>query len=111
MLFKATEQGLTQINDFRNIQKLEEQEISLLNKFYDFNDIIKESGEKRNPSIIANYVYDLAKEYNRFYHEIPPILKDENENLKKFRLSLSEKTGLMIKTSLDLLGIEVPERM
>jgi len=111
MLAKAIEQKIGDLSDFNDIEKLEEQEISLLNKLYDFEEIIKEAGEKRNPSIIANFVYDLAKEYNRFYHEIPPILKEENSDLKKFRLSLSAKTAEIIKNALDLMGIEVPERM
>ncbi|NOZ35423.1 MAG: arginine--tRNA ligase [Chlorobi bacterium] len=110
MLTKAKEQDISEFNDFENIEKLEESEISLLNKFYDFEEVIAEAGEKRNPSVIANYVYDLAKEYNRFYHELP-VLKEENINLQKLRLSLSEKTGLIIKIALDLFGIEVPERM
>lgn len=111
MLAKAIEQKIGDLSDFNDIEKLEEQEISLLNKLYDFEGIINEAGEKRNPSIIANFVYDLAKEYNRFYHEIPPILKEENSDLKKFRLSLSAKTAEIIKNALDLMGIEVPERM
>ena len=111
MLAKAIEQKIGDLSDFNDIDKLEEQEISLLNKLYDFEGIINEAGEKRNPSIIANFVYDLAKEYNRFYHEIPPILKEENSDLKKFRLSLSAKTAEIIKNALDLMGIEVPERM
>jgi len=111
MLSKAEEQGVSRFNDFENVNTLEEAEISLLNKLYDFENVISEAGEKRNPSVIANYVYDLAKEYNRFYHEIPPIIKEENLDIKKFRLSLSEKTASVIKNALDLLGIEVPERM
>ena len=72
--------------------------------------MIQESAESYNPGHIANYVYDLAKEYNQFYHECP-ILKAEDEAEKNFRLTLSEKTAEVIKTSLKLLGINVSERM
>ncbi len=110
MLMKAINQGIRDFDDFDDVSTLNEQEISLLNILYDFPDIVKEAGEKRNPSVIANYVYDAAKEYNRFYHE-NPVLKENDINLKKFRLSLSAKTAETIKTALDFLGIEVPERM
>ena len=68
-------------------------------------------GQKRsNVSIIANYAYDLVKEYNQFYHDFS-ILREENEALKVFRLALSANVGKIVKTAMGLLGIEVPERM
>lgn len=75
----------------------------------DFPQTISESADSYNPGHIANYVYELAKEYNQFYHECP-ILNAEEE-VKNFRLMLSEKTSEVIKESLKLLGINVPERM
>ena len=111
MLLKAKEQGINNSDTSYAFESFENQEVSLLNLLYDFEDVVTEAGEKRNPSVIANYVYELAKEYNRFYHEIPPILKEENRDLKMFRLQISAKTADVIKTSLDLMGIEVPERM
>ena len=111
MLSKAKDLGIEDIKEYNNTSKLEQSELSLLNLIYDFEDVIVEAGKRRNPSVIANYVFDLAKEFNRFYHEIPPILKEENKDLMKFRLSLSEKTAIIIKNALDLMGIEVPERM
>ena len=111
MLSKAKDIGIEDIKEYNNISKLEQSELSLLNFIYDFEDVVIEAGERRNPSVIAAFVYDLAKEFNRFYHEIPPILKEENKDLMKFRLSLSEKTATIIKNALDLMGIEVPERM
>ncbi len=111
VLNKAKEQNISDINDFSTVKQLENQEISLVRVLYDFEDTVAEAGEKRNPSIIASYVYELAKEYNRFYHEIPPILKEKNTGLKNFRLKISEKTADIIEKSLYLLGIEVPERM
>ena len=76
----------------------------------DFAAVVKQAGTDYSPSIIANYTYDLVKEYNQFYHDFT-ILKEENEALKQFRLVLSESTATIIKTGMKLLGIEVPERM
>ena len=77
---------------------------------HDFPSVIKEAAENYNPGHIANYVYEVAKEYNHFYHECP-ILKANKEEEKIFRLVLSEKTAEVIKSSLSLLGIAVSERM
>ena len=73
-------------------------------------DFVKQAGSDYNPSIIANYAYDLVKEYNQFYHDFS-ILREENEALKVFRLALSANVGKIVKTAMGLLGIEVPERM
>jgi arginyl-tRNA synthetase len=89
------------------LHKKEKEVIKLL---HDFPAAIQEAANSYNPGHIANYVYELAKEYNQFYHEIP-ILKSEDENEKSFRLLLSAKTAEVIKTSLKLLGINVSERM
>ena len=75
-----------------------------------FSNVIQEAAESYNPGHVANYVYDLAKEYNQFYHECP-IMKAEKEEEKSFRLRLSEKAAEVIRTSLELLGIDAPERM
>ena len=76
----------------------------------EFPAVVRQSGEEFSPALIANYIYDLVKEYNQFYHDFT-ILKEENEALKQFRLVLSESTATIIKTGMKLLGIEVPERM
>ena len=76
----------------------------------DFKSVVKQAGSDYNPSIIANYAYDLVKEYNQFYHDFS-ILREENEALKVFRLALSANVGKIGKTAMGLLGIEVPERM
>ena len=73
-------------------------------------EVIKDAGKTLSPALIANFVYELVKEYNQFYHDCP-ILKEENQGLKQFRVSLSYATGLAIKNGLQLLGIDVPERM
>ncbi|RYD84500.1 MAG: arginine--tRNA ligase, partial [Sphingobacteriaceae bacterium] len=81
--------------------------IVLLNQF---PAIIQEAAAGYSPAVIANYVYELAKVYNKFYHE-RPILQAEDEQLKQFRLQLSAASAKVIKKSMNLLGIEVPERM
>jgi arginyl-tRNA synthetase len=63
-----------------------------------------------NPAIIANYIYELAKAYNKFYHE-KSVLQAETEELKRFRLQLSSASANIIKVGMGLLGIDVPERM
>ena len=76
----------------------------------DFRNVVAQAGSDYNPSIIANYAYDLVKEYNQFYHDFS-ILREENEALKVFRLALSKNVGKVVKLAMGLLGIEVPERM
>jgi arginyl-tRNA synthetase len=76
----------------------------------EFPAVIRQSGEEFSPALIANYIYDLVKEYNQFYHDFT-ILKEENQGLKQFRLVLSETIANVIKSGMGLLGIDVPERM
>jgi len=76
----------------------------------EFPTVVRQAGEEFSPALIANYIYDLVKEYNQFYHDFT-ILKEENANLKQFRLILSESIASVIKTGMGLLGIDVPERM
>jgi arginyl-tRNA synthetase len=64
-----------------------------------------------SPAMLANYVYEVAKMFNKFYHEIPPIVKEEDETLKQLRLNLSAVTANILKSGMRILGIEVPERM
>lgn len=71
---------------------------------------VKEAGEAYSPALIANYVYDLVKEFNQFYHECP-ILTEENTEVRNLRLVLAETICKTIKTGMKLLGIDVPERM
>ena len=79
-------------------------------KLADFRVMVKQAGTDYNPSILANYAYDLVKEYNQFYHDFS-ILREEDEARKVFRLVLSKNVSKVIKLSMGLLGIEVPERM
>ncbi len=87
-----------------------QQEKEILKLLHQFPLVVVQAGEGYSPAAIANYVYELSKEYNQFYQEIP-VLKEEDKNVMLFRLKLSFFTGNVIKKAMWLLGIEVPERM
>jgi len=110
VLRKATEQGL-ELGSINNTQlEISEKESYLVQSLTEFPVVVKQAGEEFSPALIANYIYDLVKEYNQFYHDFT-ILKEENADLKQFRLILSESIASVIKTGMGLLGIDVPERM
>ncbi|MCD8263255.1 MAG: arginine--tRNA ligase [Tannerellaceae bacterium] len=75
-----------------------------------YADIVKEAGKEYSPALIANYIYDLVKEYNQFYHDFS-ILREEDSDKKNMRLMLSQNVAKIVKSGMALLGIEVPERM
>ena len=110
VLRKAKDQGI----DFSTISDtslaISEKESYLVQLLTEFPSIIKLAGEEFSPALVANYIYELVKEYNQFYHDFS-ILKEDNLQLKQFRLVLSESVAAIIKTGMGLLGIEVPERM
>jgi len=85
-------------------------EKQLIKKIIDLPAIIDQSAKEYNPSLLVNYIYELTKEYNSYYQSVS-ILNTNNIDLKVFRLSISEMVGRVIKTSMSLLGIDVPERM
>ena len=87
-----------------------DKETSLIQKLADFTIVVAEAGRNYSPALIANYVYDLAKEYNQFYHDCS-ILKEMEEPVRCFRLLLSATVADVIKRGMGLLGIEVPDRM
>lgn len=72
---------------------------------------LTEAAKAHSPATLANYLYEVAKMFNKFYHEVPPIIKEEDSALKQHRLNLSSVTGDILKSGMKLLGIEVPERM
>ncbi len=90
--------------------EISDKEEGLVHTLVDFASIIKQSAEEYNVSLVANYVYDLVKEYNQFYHDFS-ILREENETLQYFRLMLSRNVAHTIKKGMFLLGIDVPDRM
>jgi len=110
VLRKASEQGIEFPEKLDPSATLSEKEEGLVQLLANFPDIVKQAGEEYNISLIANYVYDLAKEYNQFYHDFP-ILREENPALRDFRLMLSKNIAAIIQRSMSLLGIDVPERM
>ena len=87
-----------------------EKESTLIQKVADFPAVVKEAGKSYSPALIANYCYDLAKEYNQFYHDYS-ILKEEDENKRNLRLILSAVVARTLKAGVSLLGMEMPERM
>lgn len=89
---------------------ISDKEKNLLIALEEYFETIKEAADNYSPAHIANYVYELAKEFNQFYHD-HHILREENQQLKDFRLSLTQKAGEVIAHAMGLLGIEVPERM
>ena len=89
---------------------LSPKEISLIQQLAAFGAAVQQAGTDYNVSVIANYCYDLAKEFNGFYHDYQ-ILKEPNEQKRAVRLALCEAVAKVIKTGMGLLGIEVPERM
>ena len=110
VLRKADEQGISHKSLTGKNIPLSEKENYLVQTLTEFPQIVKEAGDEFSPALIANYIYELVKEYNQFYHDFS-ILREENEHLKVFRLVLSETIAHVIKTGMGLLGIEVPERM
>jgi len=110
VLRKAAEQGIALPEQLPTSIAISEKEEGLIQMVADFAVTVKEAGTEYSPAFIANYIYDLVKEYNQFYHDFS-ILREENEELKKFRLVLSTNVARIIKSGMALLGIEVPERM
>ena len=90
--------------------EVNDKEKNLLKLIMLYPNIIKSSAENLNPALIANYIYDIVKTFNSYYQSVS-ILKIEDKSVQNFRLSLSFKIGLIIKSSMRLLGIEVPNKM
>ena len=109
VLRKAAEQNI-EIPAHIGEVELSEKEEGLVQLIAEFPQVIAQAAEEYNVSLVANYVYDLVKEYNQFYHDFS-ILREENETLRAFRLMISKNVALTIKKGMSLLGIDVPERM
>ncbi len=109
VLRKAAADNISETFDNANVEP-NEKEISLIQRLADFPALVEEAGKTYSPALIANYAYDLVKEYNQFYHDYS-ILREENADIRAFRLSLSRTVGDTVRRAMWLLGIEVPERM
>ena len=110
VLRKAAEQGIVLPEQLPTTTTISEKEENLIQMIADYASVVREAGKEYSPALIANYTYDLVKEYNQFYHDFS-ILREENEEVKKFRLVLSANVAKIVKSAMSLLGIEVPERM
>ena len=106
---KAAEAGIA-VEGAASPATISEKECSLIRMLNEFPSVVRQAGTDYSPSGIANYAYELAKEYNQFYHDFS-ILREENAEAKAFRILLTRNVGKVIKTAMNLLGIEVPERM
>ena len=110
VLRKAEELGINLPERISDDVILSEKEISLIQHLAEFAAVIIDAGQQYSPAIIANYVYDLVKEYNQFYHDFS-ILKEEDSDVRIFRLVLSKNVAKIVRLGMKLLGIEVPDRM
>ncbi|MEA4840305.1 MAG: arginine--tRNA ligase [Bacteroidales bacterium] len=110
ILRKVDESGIARPEKVDVNLNISDKELYLIRLITTFPNILKDAAEGFSPALIANYMYDLAKEYNQFYHDFP-ILKEENTSLQAFRIMLSDTTGKIIKSGMNLLGIDVPDRM
>jgi arginyl-tRNA synthetase len=107
---KADQTGISfDRNNYDNI-KAEEKEINLIRLIRRFTDIVSEAAESYSPALVANYCYELSKEYNQFYHDFS-ILGEPDPARRNFRLALSKVTSSILGSGMNLLGIEMPERM
>jgi arginyl-tRNA synthetase len=109
VLRKAADAGISASGTVTTLQP-EPLEKEIIKWLYDFPGTVQEAGRSYNPSHIANYAYELAKLFNRFYHELS-VLKEEDVKKRGFRLQLCAKCSEVIATAMHLLGISVPERM
>jgi arginyl-tRNA synthetase len=100
----------SQLNSATNLE-LTDKDTAVIMSLQQFPEVIQSAADKYSPALIANYVYELVKEFNSFYQNVPKIVEEENADLKQFRLLLCYKTAAVVKSACALLGIEVPEQM
>lgn len=110
VLRKAAEAGIQVPTTLPSLVAMNDKEQYLIQLLSDFPATVQQAGNDYSPSDIANYVYELVKEYNQFYHDYS-ILREENPDVRVFRLALSANVAKIVQTGMGLLGIEVPERM
>ena len=110
ILRKAAEQGISIPETLPTNTELSKKEISLIQHLNGFTSALRQAGQDYNPASIANYCYELVKEYNQFYHDFS-VLREEDANKQIVRLALSSAVAKVVKNGMSLLGIEVPERM
>jgi len=109
VLRKAGDAGY-EVKKAESVAPVGESELRLMKLIDEYKAVLLQAAEEYSPAVLANYAYDLAKEFNQFYHDCP-IIKESNDELRQLRLVISAVTGKTIRTTMELLGIEVPERM
>ncbi len=109
VLRKAVDSGLSMYESDIHLP-ISDKEQDLIKLIVKLPAIVKEAGDQYSPALLANYAYDTAKEFNQFYHDFS-ILKEENDEIRNFRLLLTKQCGEAIKSAMGILGIELPERM
>ncbi|MFA6812800.1 MAG: DALR anticodon-binding domain-containing protein, partial [Bacteroidaceae bacterium] len=110
VLRKAEESGIIIPKELPTSVELNEKEENLIQSVANFAVVVKQAGDDYSPSDIANYIYDLVKEFNQFYHDYS-ILHEENDAVKIFRIVLSSNVAKVVSLGMGLLGIDVPDRM
>ncbi len=109
ILRKAKAQGIDWTTAPENVE-LNPKEVRIVKILNNFPNKIAEAGDAHSPAIVANYAYELAKEFNQYYHDTP-ILREENKAVLAFRLQLIELIARVLTKAMDILGIKLPERM
>ncbi|UJP63466.1 arginine--tRNA ligase [Mongoliitalea daihaiensis] len=111
ILRKAKQIGVSYQSDaFANVSSIQDSERDLISMLHDFEKKLIQASEDYSPAILAQYLFDLAKEYNHFYADLP-IFNEQEKAIQSFRIALSFQTAQTIKRGMELLGIQVPERM
>ena len=110
VLRKAAEMGIEVNGTISKGAELADKEVDIIRQLNDFESSVALAGENLSPAMIASYCYDMAKEFNQYYHDYS-FLKEENETVRKNRLGIAVQVARIIKRGMALLGIDVPERM
>jgi arginyl-tRNA synthetase len=110
LLRKAEAKGISLTEELNTKIEISDKELRLIKLVYSYPEILKEAAAAHSPAQVANYVYELAKEFNQFYHD-HPVLSEIDQNIIMFRLLLSNQVSKIVKSGMSLLGINVPERM
>ena len=110
ILRKAADKGIAIPAALPANVDLSTKEEALIQRVSEFADVVRAAGQDYSPSVIANYCYDLVKEYNQFYHDFS-ILGEEDADKRNFRLVLSANVAKVVRLGMGILGIEMPERM
>jgi arginyl-tRNA synthetase len=110
LLRRADEKSITIPEEIRTNSEISAKELQLIKFIHTYPEVLSEAAKNYSPAMVANYVYDLVKEYNQFYHD-HPIFSESDQNKLAFRLYLSAQVSEIIKSGMNLLGINVPDRM